>query len=190
MPYNSGVADILGIVLYTLRVALVIVGVSLNRTPLDDLIGNFWIGWKSGLRDTGIGIVFWLVARNVSRLIHFLANSHPVPTRLLPHSTRDLVISVLFAVVAGVAEEFIFRGYLLKQFSALCGNAGAGLLIQASIFTLFHGYHQSLATFAQHFGFGLLAGLLAHWRRSLLPGMIGHAWLDAYPDLLRLARLG
>jgi hypothetical protein len=34
-----------------------------------------------------------------------------------------------------------------------------------------------------------MAGLLAHWRKSLLPGMIGHAWFDAYWDLFRLLGL-
>jgi hypothetical protein len=35
-----------------------------------------------------------------------------------------------------------------------------------------------------------MAGLLAHWRKSLLPGMIGHAWLDAYWNLLKITGLG
>lgn len=88
-----------------------------------------------------------------------------------------------------MAEEIVFRGYLQQQFTALGRNPAAGLVIQAMLFALFHGYHQTPAAFLQHFSFGLLTGILAHWRKSLLPGMIGHAWFDAYWDVLRILKL-
>lgn len=189
MPLNGEAFDIFAIAHYVVGVGLVCAVMSLQERPLEDLIGRLWTGWKSALRDVGIGIGFWLVARYASRLIHYLLPSHRPPGSVAD-STSALLIAILTSIAAGVAEELIFRGYLQKQFTALCGgNLGAGLLIQATLFALFHGYRQVLPTFIQHFCFGLMAGLLAHWRKSLLPGMIGHAWLDAYWDVLWLARL-
>jgi membrane protease YdiL (CAAX protease family) len=169
-------------------VVLVYLGISLQQGPLEDLIGSLWTGWRSALRDVGIATGFWVVARLASWLIHYLVPSYTPPWSIL-HSRAALLISIFAAIAAGVAEELVFRGYLQKQFTALCRNAGAGLTIQAILFALFHGYNQVLPTFVQHFSFGLMAGIIAHWRKSLLPGMIGHAWLDAYWDVLRIVRL-
>ena len=190
LPYNSASFDILSIALYTAVVAFVCLGLSLRQTPLEQIIGELWTSWKSALRDIAIGLGLWLVARYADRLIYYLAGAYPSRARLIAHTKGELLISIFSSIVAGVAEELIFRGYLQKQFTALCRNLGAGLLIQALLFTLFHGYHQSPGTFGQHFLFGIMTGLLAHWRKSLLPGMIGHAWFDAYRNLLRIAGLG
>jgi uncharacterized protein len=188
LPYNSGAFDILGIVMYMAAVILVLGGISLYQTPPEELIGKQWARWRDALRDVAISAIFWLVVRYADRLIYYVAGAHPATLRILPHTRAELLISVLTAIAAGVAEEFIFRGYLLKQFTVLCGNVGAAMLIQAVLFALYHGYHQLLPVFCQHFLFALLAGSLAHWRKSLLPGMIGHAWLDAYWDVLKLMR--
>ncbi len=188
LPYNIGAVDILGMVVYMAAVILVLGGISLYRTPPEELIGNQWARWLDALRDVAIAAVFWLVARYADRLIYYLAGAYPATFSLFPHTRPELLISVLYAIAAGVAEEFIYRGYLLKQFTALCGNMGAAMLIQAVLFTLHHGYHQPLPVFCQHFLFALMAGSLAHWRKSLLPGMIGHAWFDAYWDVMKLMR--
>jgi len=188
LPYNSASFDILNIAIYTVVVAFVCLGLSLRQTPLEQMIGELWTSWKSALRDIAIGLGLWLVARYADRLIYYLS-PYPSRARLLPHAKSALLISIFLSIVAGVAEELIFRGYLQKQFTALCRNFGAGLLIQAGLFALSHGYHQLPGAFCQHFLFGLMTGLLAHWRKSLLPGMIGHAWLDAYWDLLRFVGL-
>lgn len=167
---------------------MVCFGLSRHQTPLEDLLGKIWTRWQYALRDVAIAGVFWMVVRYADRLIYYLAGPQRAPARLAPHTKAELLISVLFAVAAGVAEELVFRGYLQKQFTALCGNLGAGVLIQAALFACYHGYHQTIATFGQHFVFGLLAGSLAQWRNSLLPGMIGHAWFDAYLSVLRFLR--
>jgi|SRR5215472_18036162 len=189
LPYNTGAVDILGMIMYAAAVALVCFGLSLHQKPLEDLLGKLWSRWQDALRDLAIGAVFWMLVRYVDRLIYYLADARPAPRRLVPHTVRDLMISILFAIAAGVAEEIVFRGYLQKQFTALWGNRAAAILIKAGMFACYHGYHQALPVFGQHFVFALLAASLAQWRESLLPGMIGHAWFDAYWDVLKLAKL-
>jgi hypothetical protein len=34
--------------------------------------------------------------------------------------------------------------------------------------------------------YGLLAGVLAYWRRTLRPGILAHAWQDVAAGLLQL----
>lgn len=189
LPHNAGAFELLIIVRYAAAVALVCFGLSRHQTPLEDLLGKLWMGWRDVLRDVAIAAAFWILVRYVDRLIYYLANAHPASSRLVPRTKSELVISVLLALAAGVSEEIVFRGYLQKQFTALCGNLGAAMLVQAGVFACFHGYHQTLPVFGQHFVFALLAGSLATWRKSLLPGMIGHAWFDAYWDVLKLVRL-
>jgi uncharacterized protein len=189
LPYNSASFDIFSMARYTAVVAFVCLGLSLRQTPLEQVIGELWTSWKSALRDIALGLGLWLVARYADRLIYYLAGPYQPGWRLLPQTKSYLLIAIFAGIVAGVAEELIFRGYLQKQFTAICRNLGAGLLIQAVLFALFHGYHQQPSVFCQHFLFGLMTGMLAHWRKSLLPGMIGHAWFDAYRYLFRIVGL-
>jgi membrane protease YdiL (CAAX protease family) len=188
LPYNSGAFNILAIVIYMAAVIFVLVGLSLHQTPPEELIGTVWARARDAFRDVAIAIVFWLIVRYADRLLYYLASAHPASHRLVPHSKPELLISVMLSVAAGVAEEFVFRGYLLKQFVLFTGNVGAAILVQAALFALYHGYQQTLPVFGQHFLFGIMAALLAQWRKSLLPGMIGHAWFDAYWDLIKLMR--
>ena len=71
----------------------------------------------------------------------------------------------------------MFRGYLQRQFQALWGNPALAITAQAVIFGISHGY-QGLRNVLVIAVFGALFGILAHWRRSLAPGMAAHAWTD------------
>jgi membrane protease YdiL (CAAX protease family) len=59
----------------------------------------------------------------------------------------------------------------------------AALVLQAVIFGVSHGY-QGWKQVVIISVLGLLFGLLAHWRKSLVPGMAAHAWADIYSGLL------
>ncbi|PYX43065.1 MAG: CPBP family intramembrane metalloprotease [Acidobacteria bacterium] len=81
----------------------------------------------------------------------------------------------------------MFRGYLQGQFTAWTGSAYAGLVLQALVFGLAHGY-QGARLMTVIAVFGCLFGLLAQWRQSLRPGMIAHFLQDASAVLLTLHR--
>lgn len=51
------------------------------------------------------------------------------------------------------------------------------MVVQALAFGLGHGY-QGWKLMSLIAVYGLCFGLLAHWRRSLRPGMVGHALQD------------
>ena len=62
---------------------------------------------------------------------------------------------------------------------AFSRSALAGIAFSAIIFGASHGYEGGPRMVLIAI-FGLLFGLLAWWRKSLRPGMIAHAWHDAF----------
>jgi hypothetical protein len=108
-----------------------------------------------------------------------MLNVAPPPSMLemLPKTWIELIAWVFLSITGGFCEEVIFRGYLQRQLSALTHSVVIGIVIQALVFGLAHGYQgwklMSLITL-----YGACFGVLAHWRRSLRPGIIGHALQD------------
>jgi len=80
-------------------------------------------------------------------------------------------------------EETIFRGYLQRQFIALTRSVPVGILLSAAGFGAVHAY-QGFRSVVLIGIFGAMFGLLAHWRRSIRPGIIAHAWHDALIGVL------
>ena len=85
----------------------------------------------------------------------------------------------LVSCTAGFCEEVLYRGYLQHQFAAWTGSAPAAIAIQAVIFGASHGY-QGMKQMVIISVLGALYGILANWRRTLVPGMAAHVWSDIY----------
>jgi membrane protease YdiL (CAAX protease family) len=73
---------------------------------------------------------------------------------------------------------------LQRQLRALTGNVWLAIVGQAAVFAVMHGYQgmQNVAIIAV---LALLFGVLAAWRRSLLPGMMSHAASDIWGGWLK-----
>ena len=95
----------------------------------------------------------------------------------------EISLWIALSISAGFCEELVFRGYLQRQFAALTGSNVIGLLLQAALFGVSHGYQGVAATVTIAL-FGVVYGSLALWRRSLRPGMIAHAWSDIWAGWL------
>jgi hypothetical protein len=92
------------------------------------------------------------------------------------------VLWILLSVTAGICEEVVFRGYLQRQLAALAKNVWAGIVLSGLIFGSAHGY-EGAGRMVLVGIYGMLFGLLAHFRRSLRPGMIAHAFHDGIMGL-------
>jgi membrane protease YdiL (CAAX protease family) len=90
---------------------------------------------------------------------------------------------VCLSTTAGFCEEFIFRGYLQRQFLALTGRPEAAVVFQALIFGAAHLY-QGWKGAVTITAYGALFGGLAAWRKSLRPGMMQHAAQDTFSGLV------
>jgi membrane protease YdiL (CAAX protease family) len=97
---------------------------------------------------------------------------------LFPRGAVEITLWIALSVTAGVCEETIFRGYLQRQFIALTKNIPAGILLSAAAFGAAHAY-QGFRRVVLIGMYGAMFGVLAHWRRSIRPGIIAHAWQDA-----------
>jgi membrane protease YdiL (CAAX protease family) len=170
--------------------ALVYWGLHMRRTPLRAVLGEQPSGARAWARDAGVALVFWFISLMVLGLcaqllrpLHVDPDSiRKIVSRLAPTSPLEIALWIVMSITAGMAEEFIFRGYLQQQFAILTRNPWLGLLCSALIFGLAHGY-EGLPGILLITIYGALFGLLARMRRNLRPGMMAHAWHDAVSGL-------
>ena len=141
---------------------------------------------KIFLKDIYIALVFWIVANIILTIIQLLLGMPLISEDvkfLLPQSILEIIIFIFVAVSAGFCEEIVYRGYLQKQFQVLSKNKWAGIIIQAFIFGISHGY-QGYKNMLVIFIYGILFGILAYFAGSLKPGIISHAWEDIFSGII------
>ena len=70
----------------------------------------------------------------------YLLKTKAAPTGIFPHSPLEATVYFFLAMTAGYCEELIFRGYLMQQFGLRTSSKTMGILLQAVVFGLAHGY--------------------------------------------------
>lgn len=181
------------VVLYLTLIALegaLLLGVRrLTRTEgvsLRDQSGPRWRSILDVARDILIGAAVWAVWIGLMRI----AGHRPPPESrntvagMLPAGTVEAMLWIVLSISAGIAEELAFRGYLQRKLIGLSGRVSVGVVLQAVVFGLVHGY-QGMWSVVRIVSYGVLFGVTALWRKSLRPGMIAHAWTDIAAGLLR-----
>ncbi len=159
------------------------------------LIGGKWDTFADVLRDVGAAFLFWLVVIVMLVSLRFSMGKSPETAKavfmLAPGSFPEMIVWVILAATAGFCEEFIFRGYLQKQFHTITGSEAAAVAMQAVCFGIAHSY-QGVKSMITITVYGALFGILALYRKSLRPGMIQHAMQDSFSGLglALLKRLG
>jgi uncharacterized protein len=169
---------------------LVWIGLRLKKTKMRDLIGGRWNRVEDFLLDVAIAAGFWLGSALILAGVKLALGLASLDVNrsaeqvkqavgsITPRTLTELGVFVLLAVVAGIFEEIIFRGYLQRQIGAITGNVYVGLVIAAIIFGAGHGY-QGTRFMILIAIYGALFGTLVLLRKSLRPGMMAHAWQDA-----------
>jgi len=193
----------------SLMVGWVYLGLRIRKIPFRSLLGSipgdvrsiavdlgfamaFWIGSLVVLGTIGISWTIIEAAIKHQPLIHAGKQATPEPsqqqtlhalTALVPTSGREVAAWVLLCMVAGFAEEVVFRGYFHQQFTAWSrGAVVAGVVLSALLFGSAHGY-QGVRNMVMLSVFGVLFSLLALFRRSLRAGIIAHGWHDLIAGL-------
>ena len=174
------------IVFEWMLLAFIWYGLRSSDTSLHDLVGGNWARPIYVLRDLGIGIAFIAVCgiglvNGLGYLIKVVDN--PALKNMFPKSATEIIIYLTLSLTAGFCEEVTFRGYLLRQFSALSRSRAGGVILQGIMFGAAHGY-QGWKYMVLISVYGTLFGLLAQWRRSLRPGMIAHFVQDGVGGLV------
>ncbi len=157
-------------------------GIRGSGTKFRDVIGGRWASATDVWRDIGAAFLFWLVVIVFLILAGHLLGENPHAKKafqiMMPRGALEMCLWVLLSISAGFCEEFIFRGYLQKQFFALTGNNAVAIAAQALVFGVAHGY-QGVKGMISITLYGALFGILAMMRKSLRPGMIQHSLQDA-----------
>lgn len=168
------------------------IGLRLKKTKIRELIGGRWDTPEAFLLDVAIAAAFWVVAAGIlyglSVALGLAKPSQIEETKklaavLAPHSWGGLGLFIALSTVAGFVEEIIFRGYLQRQLGVLSGNIYVGIVASAAVFGGGHGY-EGTRRMILIFVYGMMFGFLALWRKSLRPGMMAHAWHDAFSGVL------
>jgi membrane protease YdiL (CAAX protease family) len=166
--------------------AFVVVGVRRFGAPVLIVLGDHWHSLRQFLRDIGIAVGFWIIATALLWVFGWLLRITELNSDVqfeLPHRGIELTLWLALSVTAGICEETIFRGYLQRQFLALTKSVPTAISFSAAAFGAAHAY-QGFRMVLLITLYGAMFGILAHWRRSVRPGMIAHAWQDSLNGVL------
>lgn len=170
-----------------LLLAFVWWGLRMRRLPLSTLLGERHRGWRGFGRDVTNAAVFWIMAVFVLGIVGLIlravhigqAGPSAKVLELAPQTLVQLVLWFFVCFSAGICEELLFRGYMLRQFTSLRGKLWMGIIFSSLIFGCSHGY-EGIAGMIQVTIFGILFCLLLLKTKSIRPGMIAHGWFDFF----------
>jgi membrane protease YdiL (CAAX protease family) len=162
-------------------------GIRPTGTKFKEVIGGRWASAREVWRDIGVACLFWIVVVVFLVLSGHILGKNSDMNRvfpiIMPRGPLEMTVWVLLSISAGFCEEFVFRGYLQKQFLALTGSDAAAIAVQAIIFGAAHQY-QGVKGMLSITIYGALFGVLAKMRNSLRPGMIQHTLQDSSAGIL------
>jgi membrane protease YdiL (CAAX protease family) len=145
-----------------------------------------WIGWtlKKGWKEIGVGIGLFIPFAFATGLldkalqeIGFSVPSTPLPSFLAARSAAEFLLAFLLVAIVALAEETIFRGYLILRLKGVTASPTAAVLLSAGIFSLGHGYEGSAGVVTVGV-MGAVFALVYLWRRSLVAPMVMHFLQD------------
>ena len=172
--------------------AYVWVGMRRQRWTPAQITGGKWKTPEDVLLDLAVAGGFWIAAAIVLASVGFAmglagqaqqADALKKVSFLAPANLTELLIWLALSATAGFCEEIIFRGYLQRMFISLTGSSVIGIVLSATVFGAAHGY-EGAPRMVQIGVFGAMFGVLAHYRKSLRPGMIAHAWHDIFSGMM------
>jgi membrane protease YdiL (CAAX protease family) len=174
------------LVLIVVEMALVwfvAIGIHGRGHKLGELWGRRWRTAFDGLGDVLLAAGAIVLLRFSGPLLYQLLGRWTSSTGfLLPKSGPESIVWIAVSAAAGICEELVYRGYLQRQLWSLTESLPLALFLQAIIFGvghLYQGWKPALVTAI----YGLVFGLVAAWRRTIIPGAIAHAIVDVIGGL-------
>ncbi len=150
------------------------------------------LGWK-GARLTGeaaLGAALFLpilygesIIEKVFEWFGLPSNMSRVPQFLSARGPFEIFLACIFVAVVAVAEETMFRGYMMLRLNDLTGSMTAAVIISSGVFALGHGY-EGAASVGAVFVLGVLLALIYIWRKSLVAPVVLHFLIDFLPLVL------
>jgi membrane protease YdiL (CAAX protease family) len=155
------------------------------------------IGWtfKNSKKEIALGIVLFIpfsfctgLLENGLQAVGFSVPSTPLPSFLAARGMAEFLLALVLVVVVAVAEETIFRGYLILRFKDVTASPTVAVLLSAAIFSLGHGYEGSAGVVTVGV-MGMVFALIYMWRRSLVAPIVMH-FLQDFIGIVAMPLLG
>lgn len=160
------------------------------RPPPLATAGTWWTSpaARSVMAGVAVGIALGILGFAFASIV--LARRNPETRRklqqsleqvdfLLPHTRGERMAFAVVALSAGICEEVIFRGFLIRYIAALPLGLGVGVsvLLAALVFGIDHGY-QGMRGFVATTAVALILSALFFLSGSLWLPMVLHAAID------------
>ncbi|MBU8869573.1 MAG: CPBP family intramembrane metalloprotease [Gemmatimonadales bacterium] len=132
----------------------------------------------------GFGVMAGLSAALVMEAIDRLLRREETPLVkfVFPRTPGEKAMFVLVSLMAGFAEELVFRGFMIQFITGWFGSVTFAVLLSSLLFGLVHSYQRFYGVMVTGlFGLGM-AGLYL-WQDSLLLVMVAHATYDIFAGL-------
>jgi membrane protease YdiL (CAAX protease family) len=98
------------------------------------------------------------------------------------------LLAALLVVIVALAEETIFRGYLMLRLRNITASPAAAVLLSAALFSLGHGYEGSAGVITVG-TMGMVFALVYLWRQSLVAPMVMY-FLQDFVGIVLLPWIG
>jgi membrane protease YdiL (CAAX protease family) len=144
------------------------------------------IGWttREFFKEIGIGLLLFSpvyfgagLLDRLLRSIGFSAPSTPLPAVPATQGFGEVILAIVLVIVVAVAEETIFRGYLILRFENILNSPFWAVLLSTVVFSLGHGYEGTSGVVTVG-ALGAVFAIIYLWRKSLVAPMVMHFLLD------------
>ena len=154
------------------------------------------IGWtlRRPAKEIALGMVLFvpfyfgmMFVENGLKFAGLSGTAQKLPSFLTAKGTGEMLLALLLVVVVALAEETIFRGYLILRLRGLTGNRLLAAMVSSFIFALGHGYEGSAGVVTVGI-MGLVFAMVYLWRGSLVAAIVMH-FLQDFTGILLLPLL-
>lgn len=181
---QGGLSFVLAAVATILRdlalVSLILFFLWRNGEPVARIGWTFRNGWKDIALGVGLFLPLFFGAAMLEKVflkIGLSAPSTPLPSFLNVQGRAESLLALVLVVVVALAEETIFRGYLLLRFTNVTQSPAAAVLLSSLVFGVGHGY-EGTAGLATVGVMGAAFALVYLWRGSLVAPVVMHFLQD------------
>ncbi|MEN8145437.1 MAG: CPBP family intramembrane glutamic endopeptidase [Gemmatimonadota bacterium] len=130
--------------------------------------------WAGSVTVAGL-LVVWLLVAAGRRLD--LPESR-LALALMPRSGPEMLGFLLLSAVAAIAEEYMFRGYMLHVLSDWSASVPVAAVLTTLSFGMAHGYQRFMGILRAT-ALGALLALAVVQTGSLFPAIVAHFWINA-----------
>lgn len=151
-----------------------------NTEPLDVLGWTFKNGGKEVLLGICLIIPMFFGGIGLDNILQSAGLSPPpmpAPSFLAVSGRAEILLALVLVVVVAVAEETIFRGYLLLRFRGIHLSSSWAAILSAITFSLGHGYEGTSGVVTVGI-MGLVFAVVYLWRKSLVAPIVMHFLQD------------